>query len=277
MEGSQSRFNPLTRHDKNERNEFVDITVCVLLFNWVHFDLKEIDPCVKVNMVLMWLREVIKRVTGCCHRVFIATLASASLETPFLNEHSRMLAWTTSFTIAGWILKRSWPLTNNFLSPNSALTPLSLAWSGEGRGQNAAEDAAEAAEDGPLHRAGQLSALAGAHPPEDKTVHLRTNPSFPQREPLHHRWLQGSPALQALPEEVRQLLKQLCVKSLLHSGVRYHLSVFSPAVFSFCPMRRWISGATFWVSCSSSLWGSMTFPQSCRPLEPTERTMSFML
>lgn len=68
--------------------------------------------------------------------------------------------------------------------------------------QDAAEDAPEAAKNCSLHRAGQLPALAGAVAAKDPAVHVRAGPPVPQRKPLHHRRLQGSPALQALPEKV---------------------------------------------------------------------------
>lgn len=51
MEGSQSRFNLLTRRDKNKRSEFEDIGIYVLLFNAVRFNLKDIRMCVKVITV----------------------------------------------------------------------------------------------------------------------------------------------------------------------------------------------------------------------------------
>lgn len=55
-------------------------------------------------------------------------------------------------------------------SPKCSLTSTGLYyWS---PGQNAAEDAPEAAENCPLHRAGQLSALACAATTEDPAVHL---------------------------------------------------------------------------------------------------------
>lgn len=54
----------------------------------------------------------------------------------------------------------------------------------------------------------------------------------------------------------------------------WRLCFFFSVVFSSCPMRLWTSGATFWGSCSSSLWGSTTSPQSCQLLERTERTTS---
>lgn len=61
MEGSQLRFNLLTRRDKNKRSEFEDIGIYVLLFNAVRFNLKDIRMCVKVITVWMRLRDVKKR------------------------------------------------------------------------------------------------------------------------------------------------------------------------------------------------------------------------
>lgn len=97
------------------------------------------------------------------------------------------------------------PVTNQGAFPLSKLSLKPPAWprTGAARAHDAAEDAPEAAEDCSLHRAGQLPALAGADTPEDQTVHLRADPPLPQRKPLHHRRLPGTPALQALPEKVR--------------------------------------------------------------------------
>lgn len=77
-----------------------------------------------------------------------------------------------------------------------------MPFTGGAGGHDVAEDASEAAEDCPLHGTGQLPPLAGAPTPEDSALHLRSDPPLPQRKPLHHRWLQGPPALQALSQKV---------------------------------------------------------------------------
>ena len=67
-------------------------------------------------------------------------------------------------------------------------------------------EAPEERPDGPLHRAGRVPVLAGAGAPRDPTVHLRADPSVPEGEPLHHRWIQSLPALQAVHQKVFFLL-----------------------------------------------------------------------
>lgn len=62
----------------------------------------------------------------------------------------------------------------------------SLPWTGGSGGHDVAENATEAAEDCPLHGAGQLPTLASAATPKDTVVHLRADPPLPQRKPLHH-------------------------------------------------------------------------------------------
>lgn len=122
-----------------------------------------------------------------------------------------------------------------FLLSEQALTPQpACLLPGGARGRDAPEDAPEVVEDCPLHGAGQLPALAGAHTPEDTAVYLRADPPVPQRKPLHHKWLQGSPALQALPEEVG-VYKNVFTPS--KSFIMQHYFI-SSAVFLFCPTRQ---------------------------------------
>lgn len=78
------------------------------------------------------------------------------------------------------------PLKRNISVVLALISVASLPWTGRSGGHNVAEDATEAAEDCPLHGAGQLPTLASAATPRDTVVHLRADPPLPQRKPLHH-------------------------------------------------------------------------------------------
>lgn len=102
------------------------------------------------------------------------------------------------------------------LSLNSSQPAVGL----RSREQDAAEDASEAAEVCPSHRAGQLPSLACFNTTQDKTIHLRTDPPLSERKPLHHRWIQGSSALQALPQEVS---KAQNIPVIIKREIAFHL------------------------------------------------------
>uniref|UniRef100_A0A803XM21 Progestin and adipoQ receptor family member 3 n=1 Tax=Meleagris gallopavo TaxID=9103 RepID=A0A803XM21_MELGA len=65
------------------------------------------------------------------------------------------------------------------------------------------QDAAEAAAQRALHRAGRLPVLARAAAARHPSVHLRADPRLPEGQPLHHRRLPRLPALAPLPPQVR--------------------------------------------------------------------------
>ena len=65
------------------------------------------------------------------------------------------------------------------------------------------QDAAEAAAQRALHRAGRLPVLARAAAARHPPVHLRADPRLPEGQPLHHRRLPRLPALPPLPPQVR--------------------------------------------------------------------------
>ncbi|KAK7895581.1 hypothetical protein WMY93_020906 [Mugilogobius chulae] len=130
------------------------------------------------------------------------------------------------------------PQPDCLLSPESyVLSRLSsaLAWSPDPVSQlhvqDAAEGASEAAEDGSLHGAGQLPALARSHPSENTTLHVRTDPTFPQGESLHHRRIQSPPAVQALPQEHLHLSNETVN---IWSHLLGFLLFFSLAVHDLC-------------------------------------------
>lgn len=74
-----------------------------------------------------------------------------------------------------------------------------------------ASETSEERSDRPLHRAGELPVLARTGSQRHPAVLLRADPHISAGEPLHHRWIQSLPALQAVYQKVQSRYGSLYV------------------------------------------------------------------
>lgn len=199
--------------------------------------------------MLLWFREV-------------TTLCGEDVR---ITEQHERLCWSyVTVVVSGQNLH--WA----FCVLPALICPASLPCSGGAEGHDAAEDASKAAEDCPLHGTGQLPPLASAPTPEDSAVHLRPDPPLPQRKPLHHRWLQGPPPIQALPQKVEKDIYSRDISSqVISSFLDEIISMGVSSLQHFYPVQwdgehleppAWfpallLSWGQWPLVCSASLWG----------------------